>query len=99
LGTRGNLAELLDNEGKYAEAETEYRSVLTLREKVVGGEHPDTLATCFNLATCLRAEGNASDAKALAQRAVDGARKSLGPEHPDTKKYEQLRDGLSAKQE
>jgi len=76
-----------------------YRSVLTLREKVLGVEHPDTLETCFNLATCLRAEGKAPEAKAVAQRAADGARKSLGSEHPDTKKYEQLRDQLFAKQE
>jgi hypothetical protein len=47
----------------------------------------------------LRDEGKASEAKALAQRAADGARKSLGPEHPDTKKYEQLRDELFAKQD
>ena len=66
---------------------------------MLGVEHPDTLQTCFNLATCLRDEGKASEAKALAQRAADGARKSLGPEHPDTKKYEQLRDELFAKQD
>jgi hypothetical protein len=99
LEIRNSLAEAIAAQGKYSEAETEYRSVLTLREKVLGVEHPDTLATCFNLATCLRDEGNASEAKALAQRAANGGRKSLGPEHPDTKKYEQLRDELSAKQE
>jgi Tetratricopeptide repeat len=75
------------------------RLLLALREKVLGVEHPDTLKTGFNLAACLRAEGKASEAKALPQRAADDARKSLGPEHPDTKKYEQLRDELSAKQE
>jgi hypothetical protein len=30
---------------------------------------------------------------------ADGTRKSLGPQHPDTKKYEQLREELFAKQE
>jgi hypothetical protein len=57
------------------------------------------LETCFDIATCLRAEGKAPEAKALAQRAADGARKTLGPEHPDTKKYEQMREELLAKQE
>jgi tetratricopeptide (TPR) repeat protein len=98
LEARSQLESALFYQGKYAEAETEYRSVLMLREKVLGVEHPDTLETCFNLATCLRDEGKASEAKALAQRAADGARKSLGPQHPDTRKYEQLREELSAKQ-
>lgn len=99
LEVRNCLAEAIAAQGKYSEAETEYRSVLTLREKALGTEHPDTLATCFNFAICLRDEGKASEAKALAQSAADGARKRLGPEHPNTKKYEQLRDELSAKQE
>jgi hypothetical protein len=50
-------------------------------------------------ASCLRAQENASEAKVLAQRAADGARKTLGPEYPDTKKYEQLREELFAKQD
>jgi Tetratricopeptide repeat len=90
---------LLQSQHQANQQQQEYRSVLTLREKVLGVEHPDTLETCFNLATCLRAEGKASEAKTFAQRAADGARRSLGPEHPDTKKYEQLRDELAAKQD
>jgi hypothetical protein len=35
----------------------------------------------------------------FAQRAADGAQKTLGSGHPDTKKYEQLREELFAKQD
>jgi hypothetical protein len=98
LDTSNTLANAIAAQGRYSEAETEWRNVLTLREKVLGAQHPDTLQTCFNLASCLRAEGNGSEAKVFAQRAADGARKTLGPEHPDAKKYEQLREELFAKQ-
>jgi hypothetical protein len=64
--------------------------VSSLREKVLGVGHPETLDTCFNLASCLRAEGKTQEAKVFAERSAEGARKVLGPEHPDTKKYEQL---------
>ena len=85
-------------QGVNAYAETEYRSVLKLREKVLGLEHPDTLGTCFDLAVCLRAENEIQEASAFAQRAADRARKALGPEHSDTKKYEQLRQELTVKE-
>jgi tetratricopeptide (TPR) repeat protein len=97
LETRNGLANILADQSKYAEAEAEYRAVLKLREKALGPEHPATLRTCFDLAVCLRAEGEVEKASAFAQRAADGARKVLGPEHPDSKKYEQLRQELLAK--
>jgi hypothetical protein len=97
LDARNRLADAIAAQGRYSEAETEYRNVLTLREKVLGVEHPDTLETCCNLATCLRAEGKTQEAKAFAQRAAEEAQKVLGADHPDTKKYEQLWQELSAK--
>jgi Tetratricopeptide repeat len=78
-------------------SKAEYRTILKLRDKVLGSEHPDTLKTCSNLAACLRSEGQTQEATTFAQRAADGARKVLGPEHPDTKKYEQLLQELLAK--
>jgi hypothetical protein len=64
---------------------------------VLDPEHPQTLRTCFDLAICLRSENELQEASGFAQRAADGARKVLGPDHPDTKKYEQLRQELLAK--
>jgi tetratricopeptide (TPR) repeat protein len=59
------------SEGKYAEAQAEYRAVLKLREKVLGPEHPDTLLSrdqwAWILATCPEAKiRNGSEAMALA---------------------------------
>ena len=39
LNTRNNLAELLDDEEKYAEAEAECRQIVGLEETVLGPEH------------------------------------------------------------
>jgi hypothetical protein len=38
-----NLAEVLNSQGKYEEAEPMYRQTLARREKVLGHMHPDTL--------------------------------------------------------
>ena len=37
-------------QGSHAEAEAEYRAVLDARTRVVGTEHPDTLATRYEIA-------------------------------------------------
>ncbi|WP_281361694.1 tetratricopeptide repeat protein [Acrocarpospora pleiomorpha] len=39
--------------GRLDEAETEHRAVLELRRRVLGEEHPDTLASRNNLAIVL----------------------------------------------
>ena len=94
LLTRSDLAEAFYHQRKYTEAETEFREVLGLREKVLGTEHPDVLRACFSLALCLRAENKLQEASAFAQRAATGAKKGLGPDHPETKKYVQLLNEL-----
>ena len=72
------------SEGKYAEAEAEYRAVLKLREKVLGPEHPDTLASRNNLAGALYGEGKYAEAEAEYRAVLKLREKVLGPEHPDT---------------
>ena len=44
--------------GKYAEAENQWRAALTIRQRVLGAEHPDTLTSRNNLAVALRAQGD-----------------------------------------
>ena len=48
-----NLANVLDDEGHYAEAEKLYRETLDIRRRVLGPEHPDTLWSTNNLAVVL----------------------------------------------
>ena len=60
-----NLAEALCSQGKYEEAERMHRQTLELREKALGAEHPDTLASMNNLAIALRSQGKFEEASAL----------------------------------
>ena len=55
-------------QGKNAEAEAEHRSVLAIRQRVLGAEHPDTLTTRNNLAAALRAQGKYAEAEEATPR-------------------------------
>jgi hypothetical protein len=48
-----NLAVVLDNQGKYEEAESMNRQTLAWRDRVLGPEHPDTLTSVYCLAHLL----------------------------------------------
>jgi hypothetical protein len=61
-----------------------YRRVLAVSEKVLGPEHPDTLASLNNLANLYQAQGRYGEAEPLYRRALAVMEKVLGPEHPDT---------------
>jgi len=56
----GNLAIVLETQGKYAEAEQMYRQVLELMERGLGNEHPTTKQYRRNLDGCLKAGEEAS---------------------------------------
>jgi hypothetical protein len=47
------MASALDSQGKYEEALGIYGEVLSIKERVLGVEHPDTLATRNNMASAL----------------------------------------------
>ena len=47
LEAANNLANSLHGQGKYAEAEEMLREVLPVLKRVLGAEHPDTLAACL----------------------------------------------------
>ncbi|KAL8766753.1 MAG: hypothetical protein Q9194_006182 [Teloschistes cf. exilis] len=70
--------------GKYEEAEPMNRRALDGRDKVLGKEHPDTLASVSSLASVLRNQGKYEEAEPMNRRALDGRDKVLGKEHPNT---------------
>ena len=96
LASRNNLANALQEQGKYAEAEAGIRAVLTVRERVLGPEHPDTLLSHYSLAVCLESLGKEKDqrnekdtARAHWRDALDHARTAqtagprvFGKDHP-----------------
>jgi hypothetical protein len=53
-----DLARLLGAKKDYGGAETLYRRVLAIREKVLGPEHPDTAASLTALGATLALEGD-----------------------------------------
>ncbi|WP_200867668.1 tetratricopeptide repeat protein, partial [Acidithiobacillus thiooxidans] len=79
-----NLASLLKDQNKLAEAELLLRRVLGVWGKVFGLEHLVTAATLNNLAFLLKAQGKRVEAELFYCRALEILEKVLGPEHPDT---------------
>ena len=57
---------------------------LTIREKVLGPDHPFTATTLDNLASLYRDLGKHEEAKPLYQRALAIYVKVFGPDHPNT---------------
>ncbi|KAH8654542.1 hypothetical protein BGZ60DRAFT_568352 [Tricladium varicosporioides] len=70
--------------GQYREAETMYRQTLQLKEKVLGTEHPDTLASMMGLANSLGQQGKYTEADTIFRQTLQLQEKVLGTEHPDT---------------
>jgi len=74
----------LDDRAQYLTAEPLYRRALTIYEKVLGTEHPNT-ATCMNnLAELYRVQGKYEEAEPLCRRTLMIREKVLGAEHPIT---------------
>ena len=53
-------------------------------ERVLGPDHPDTLASRNNLAAAYRAAGRFAEAIGLHERTLAGRERVLGPDHPAT---------------
>ncbi len=77
-----NLAGVLGRQGKYSEVEAMYRQTLARREKVLGAEHLDTLASIYCLAHFLARQHRYNEADPLYQRVCMGRKHVLGTDHP-----------------
>ena len=71
-------------QGHSAAAETEYRQVLDTTLRVLGPDHPDTLATRHEIARMMAAQGHPADAETEFRQVLDTKRRVLGPDHPST---------------
>ena len=78
-----NLAFLLQNQGKYAEAEPLFRRAIEISEKALGKEHPTVATDYNNLAVLLQDQGKYAEAEPLYRRAIEIDEKTLGKDHPD----------------
>ncbi|MEN3307604.1 MAG: hypothetical protein V7603_3806 [Micromonosporaceae bacterium] len=75
---------VLDPMGAFAQAQAELQAVYDGLRRVLGEEHPATLAERHELAVILRARGRYPQAQAELQAVYDIRRRVLGDEHRDT---------------
>jgi len=80
------IANILDDQGEYENAERILREVLNGREHVLGPEHPDTLSARNKLAITLFHQRKYVEAEAEDRAVLKLREKVLGLEHPDTLK-------------
>ena len=70
--------------GRWREAEPLAVRAMQVRERVLGPEHPDTLASVNDLATLYERQGRYAEAEPLYLRALAARERVLGLEYPDT---------------
>ncbi len=70
--------------GDAAGARDLHEAALSVRRRVLGEEHPDTLQSMNNLAVIRWALGDAASARDLHEAALSARRRVLGEEHPST---------------
>ncbi|RPA91598.1 hypothetical protein L873DRAFT_1713537 [Choiromyces venosus 120613-1] len=61
-----------------------HRRALESTEKVLGPDHPETLASVNNLASVLQDLGRYAESETMHRRALESTEKVLGPDHPET---------------
>jgi predicted Zn-dependent protease len=71
-------------ETKYAQAEPLLLQGLEARRRVLGAEHPQTIAVMNNLAELYRRAGKPAEAETLFTQVLGLRRRILGPDHPNT---------------
>ena len=76
-----NLADLLKNTNRQAEAEPLMRRTLAIDEQSYGPEHPDVARDLNNLAKLLRETNRSADANPLQRHALAILERSYGTEH------------------
>ena len=87
----------LQRSGDAAGALPLHRRALDSSERVLGREHPNTLASVNNLARCLEALGDAAGALPLYRRAADEFDRLFGPDHPSSRTARANHDRLERK--
>jgi tetratricopeptide (TPR) repeat protein len=70
--------------GEYQAARELGEDSLARRRRVLGEDHPDTLASANNLANAYQDAGRAAEAILLHQQTLAAFERVLGPDHPDT---------------
>jgi tetratricopeptide (TPR) repeat protein/CHAT domain-containing protein len=78
------LGTSLLRQGRYPEAEPQYRRAMDIDEKAYGPEQPDSVASLNNLALLLKMQGRYADAEPMYRSALAIREKTLGASHAET---------------
>jgi tetratricopeptide (TPR) repeat protein len=78
------LADLYQQQGKYAEAEPLYRRALSIYEQQVGNDHPNLATSLNNLALFYSSQGKYTQAEPLLRRALAISEQQFEAQHPTT---------------
>ena len=79
-----NLAFLIQGYGDTEGAETIFRKMLEVRERLLGPDHSDILKTLRKLAKVLEKKGAIDEAEPIFRKVLEARERTLGPEHADT---------------
>lgn len=78
-----NIGHVLQSQGDWTGAFTQYKQALAIRKKRFGEEHPEMARSLDNLGELLGAQGNWDGALRLHRRALAIRENVLGEEHPE----------------
>ena len=81
---RTTLGTTYTDLGLFDKGYRELSRAVELRERALGPEHPDTLASLFSLSMCLAEKGDFEEAERVGRQVVEARRRNLGADHPDT---------------
>ena len=88
LTSKGNLANALLYQGRYAEAEELLTEVCNVGQRVMSETHPDMLKAMNSLANAVSKQGRRAEAEQLYQKVLRLKEAVLGPEHTSVAGYQ-----------
>jgi tetratricopeptide (TPR) repeat protein len=71
-------------QGRYADAEAEFRDIAGVQARVLGPDEPRTLGTRQELARVISNRGRYGESEVACRDVLDATQRELGPEHLDT---------------
>ena len=81
---QSSISSCLSMQGRYVEAEAQFRDVLEHQISVLGKGNPSVLKTRQSLAVCIDNQGRYTEAEAQFRDVLEHRISVLGEEHPDT---------------
>jgi tetratricopeptide (TPR) repeat protein len=78
-----DLSDVLNDRSMLEAAQSEFAAALASRERTLGMDHPDTLASRNNLASVLAQRGELAEAESQFRALMEDQVRVLGSEHPD----------------